>query len=112
MNILNTGSMNRINPWKRKTRRFISTVLLLSSLTTAFAGLTGSATRIDFDDLPVPPLGGKPVPNGYAGLNWANVSYLNTSNNNFGPSGYQNLVYTPPHVAFMADDTQSVMISG
>ena len=45
--------------------------------------------------------------------------YVDGFNNNFGlpqsgspGSGYHNAVHSPPNVAFMGDDTQSVVVSG
>src|SRR5437773_8053693 len=64
-------------------KRFIATLFLLSRLTTGFA--TSSGTLIAFDDLPAPALGGTVVPNGYAGFNWSNLSYLDSFRNVFGP---------------------------
>ena len=98
--------------------KIISTVVLLYALTTGFAP---AATLIGFDDLPTPALGGTVVPNGYGGLNWRNVFYLDAFNNNFGlpepgspGSGYHNAVHTRPNVAFMGDDSISeyVLVSG
>src|SRR6185503_19405186 len=88
----------------------ISSIAVLCTLTTGFA----FAALITFDDLPAAELGGSVVPNGYRELNWANMYYLNASNNNLGPSGYMFARVSFPHVAFMGDDSicKSVLVSG
>jgi hypothetical protein len=91
----------------------VPAVILLLALTTGFAS---AAVTITFDDLPTPALGGTVLLNGYGGLRWANVAYLDSANNDLGAfgSGYNNAVVSSPNVAFMAFDgvTQSVLVSG
>ncbi|EHC12860.1 PEP-CTERM sorting domain-containing protein [Fischerella thermalis CCMEE 5273] len=53
------------------------------------------AVTITFDDLPGSQ---NPIANGYAGLNWENFYYLNTTS--FTPSGYVNGTVSPENVAY------------
>lgn len=58
------------------------------------------AAVITFDDLPDPYYNS--VPNNYAGLQWANFSYLNTVYNAsvYGPNGYTTGTISGPRVAY------------
>lgn len=57
----------------------------------------GCLTRISFDDIVNQSSTAGVIPNGYYNLNWANISYINTSTIPFG--GYQTSMSLPPFVA-------------
>ena len=80
----------------------VNTAATLILLVTALPGLSATIT---FDDLPAPAIGGTAIPNGYAGLNWQNMFYVDGDNNNFNPSGYQNGRVSPPNVGAMSNDS-------
>jgi hypothetical protein len=87
--------------------RVISTVGLLYALTTGFA----PAAFITFDELPDPAPAGTVVPNGYLGLNWVNMYYVNGHFNIFA---LDNGVVSLSNVGLMGDDSigKSVLVSG
>lgn len=84
---------------------------LLGMLLTAFivsgSAITAEATVINFDDLPHYTSMSN-IPNGYNGLNWANMAPYNTT---FGPlySGYKNGVVSPRNVAFNKTGTPALI---
>ncbi|MCX7596201.1 MAG: PEP-CTERM sorting domain-containing protein [Fischerella sp.] len=57
------------------------------------------AVVIGFDDLPESRVA---INNGYAGLNWHNFYYLNTSTYEYNPSGYANGTVSGSNVAYNA----------
>lgn len=72
----------------------------LFALTILGIALAANASVLTFDDLPGPGL--VPIPNGYGGLSWNNMYYLDGINYSANPSGYQNGVVSPNNVAYNA----------
>ena len=82
----------------------------LSLLSFVLAPGNAQATTITFDDLPTSDYG--PVPNGYAGLNWANWRTLTPGTYPNNPSGYPNGLVSPPNVVWQAADINGTPASG
>ena len=74
-----------------------------------------SAGVLTFDDLPNPGAGLPNVPNGYGGLNWSNMLYMDpaarTASGTSVP-GYLNGVVSPRNVAFNGGGTMAVVSDG
>lgn len=79
-------------------------------LVVSFSGISAGAVGT-FDDLqPLPPGQGLAVPNGYLGLNWVQVGYLDPTTRN--PTvGYLPAMVSSPHVAFNMFENPTVISS-
>ncbi|WP_315791141.1 PEP-CTERM sorting domain-containing protein [Fischerella sp. JS2] len=80
------------------TKKLLKTTTIAVSVGIAAAIVytkQAQAVTITFDDLPGSE---NPIANGYAGLNWKNFYYLNTTS--FTPSGYVNGTVSPENVAY------------
>jgi hypothetical protein len=82
-------------------RKFVVAAIAIGLL--AFAG-TANATILTFDDLASTML---PVPNGYGGLNWSNMYYLDSTG--YPNSGYFTGTVSPHNVAFNWFANQAVV---
>jgi hypothetical protein len=72
-----------------------------------------SVDVLTFDDLPTPDLMHGDIPNGYGGLNWSNLWYLNGDTFSFrGNHAYQPGVVSPHNVAFNAGGNSTATVSG
>jgi hypothetical protein len=86
-------------------RRFNQVGCCLATIAVALVLATDvRATTLTFDDLPTAYIYGSFVPNGYGGLNWSNMDYLNPATVQYPypatGSGYQNGMLSSPNVAF------------
>jgi hypothetical protein len=74
-----------------------------------------SAVVLTFDDLPDPGAGLSSVPNGYGGLNWSNMGYMDPAARIAGGTnvpGYLNGTVSQPDVAFNGGGTLAVVSDG
>jgi hypothetical protein len=80
-----------------KTLRILSAAALFS-----LSAAVAPATTLTFDDLP--PLGAgitnAAIPNGYGGLNWTNMHYVNGTTYDPSPNGYRNGRVSGDYVAY------------
>ncbi len=83
-----------------KLQTFVA-ALYTMALATLMAPSPSLATVLTFDDLaPLSTSVDSPVPNGYGGLNWSNVSYLRSSIYGGGDTGYKGGTVSGEYVAF------------
>ena len=68
-----------------------------------FGATVAPAETLTFDDLPSPGAGNPPVPNGYGGLDWTNVWYVNPVAAGAGNTGAYNGIISGSNVAFNPD---------
>lgn len=86
-------------------KRLIAAIFASSAV--LLAGASAQATVLTFDDLPV---NEAPIPNGYGGLNWSNMYYLNTFNlaTYYPTNGYTNGTVSGDYVALNAGGNMAV----
>jgi len=88
---------------KPNQQRFFSGLTLLTLVSSAGMAM-GQGHLLTFDDLAAPAVDGSAVPNGYGGLQWDNLNYLDGLSDNLpGPNGYVYGIVSPDNVAFNAN---------
>lgn len=76
--------------------RIVRTFLIVCAATCVVGVGAATATTLTFDDIGT----GGSIPNGYGGLNWSSVHYLNGTTYPLSPSGYYNGRVSGDYVAW------------
>lgn len=92
------AALNKFQMRKKLLKATNVATLAAVVVATVSAG-QAQAGVIGFDDLPESKIA---INNGYAGLNWHNFYYLNTSTYEYNPSGYANGTVSGSNVAYNA----------